>query len=311
MPVFAWKGDVANNIRSRIDGFRNWPTPWLLSFTFIGAVVMFTMGYIDVYDHLDSTKSAQDKICDIIGTTRFPIENQPGVYESNRPGSCHYTDVTFLNPPSGDADADLTLARGQCASYDADCGAKLIGTHSTDADNQYKCTNEPAEGSTDFFQYDFIPICGIQCTYQDCKDHVRETNTFFKTIFWMNVAALGAFVIVITVNTLFYSSPPSTEAGKDWTFGNSVLIRLLQTLVIFLNIFLVSTTGELYEHDDTTDEYGLHPATMVFWGWLIFICYSALASGQFGGDSIASQIGGRADASAKAKAGKAVRSIHW
>merc|ERR1719155_384391 len=101
-------------------------------------------------------------------------------------------------------------------------------------------------------------------------DHARETNTFHNTIFWITASAMMAFYAVVVVNTVFYDSPPSSEAGKDLTFGNSSFITLLQALVIFLNIFFVTTTEQLYEHDDTTEEYGLHPATMVFWGWLIF-----------------------------------------
>jgi hypothetical protein len=314
--LFAGNGRIGDNISSRMNGFRNQMTPFFIAGLFTAAGVMLAMGYNDVYGHLGTSYEAEKNVCKII-SNQGTVYTTTNAYGSDRPGGCHYVGgpESVISDGANNEAQDLAVAVTQCAAHDVDCGAVLKpGTthdNTIGADNSYLCTDDPAAGATDYFHYDFISICGYQCTRDKCMDHARETNTFHNTIFWITAAAMMGYYAVVVVNTLFYSDPPSTTAGKDLTFGNSALITLLQALVIFLNIFFVATTEQLYEHDDTTDNYDTHPATMVFWGWLIFIGYCSIASNQFEGGVMSTKVSGRVDASGKAKSAKAVRSIHW
>jgi hypothetical protein len=278
---------------------------------------MLAMGYNDVYGHLGTSYEAEKNVCAIVRVGGLNPQTEKVYYNPNHPAVCDAAGHTFLTG-AGNTGYQEGVADGVCRGADyTHCTSVLVGTEEPNTPGStYKCVTDPAmtqatKDNGEIYHFDFVDICGLHCTYDKCMDHARETNTFHNTIFWITAAAMMGYYAVVVVNTLFYSDPPSTTAGKDLTFGNSALITLLQALVIFLNIFFVATTEQLYEHDDTTDNYDTHPATMVFWGWLIFIGYCSIASNQFEGGVMSTKVSGRVDASGKAKSAKAVRSIHW
>jgi flagellar biosynthesis regulator FlaF len=315
--LFAGNGRIGDNISSRMNGFRNQMTPFFIAGLFTAAGVMLAMGYNDVYGHLGTSYEAEKEVCAIVRQGGLNPTSEKVYYNPNHPAVCDAAGHTFSGGAQSDAD-QIIYATGVCQAADVvHCTIERVGDIVTAAPGStYKCVTDPnmnpvTKNAGEIYGFDYIDICGLHCTYDKCMDHARETNTFHNTIFWITAAAMMGYYAVVVVNTLFYSDPPSTTAGKDLTFGNSALITLLQALVIFLNIFFVATTEQLYEHDDTTDNYDTHPATMVFWGWLIFIGYCSIASNQFEGGVMSTKVSGRVDASGKAKSAKAVRSIHW